>query len=338
MKIPTRAIINFLVYAMTIAVVVFVAGGYWLIGEYKKPGPLSEKVIFSVAQGQNASEIAENLQQHNVIRSVFVFRFALKYLDSGVFLKAGEYEIEPHASVQEVISSMQSGKIIQYQFTIPECFTSFEAMNTLNAIDILSGDIAHPPPEGTIFPDTYNFIKGEKRIDVIERMQKAMDMTVENIWRLSQNPSLPYKTPQDVLVMASIVEKEAGNPDERSRVAGLFLNRLKQDMRLQSDPTVIYGIVDGRPKSGGLGPLGRRLLKKDLDFDSPYNTYLYPGLPPTPICNPGKASIEAVLNPEEHDFIYMVADGTGGHVFASSLREHNANVAKWRKIRANSGE
>lgn len=329
-----RALINLFVYALTIAIVLTVGSGYWLMNEYKDPGPLVDQRIFTVAQGQNASDIAENLEAQGVIRSAFVFRFALKYLDSGVFLKAGEYEIAPGSSIQQVIASMQSGRTIQYQVMIPECVTSFEVMNILNAAEGLEGQIVHPPLEGTVYPDTYNFIKGEARSDVLERMQKAMDIALENAWRLGQSANLPYKTPREMLVMASIVEKEAGKPEERQKVAGLFVNRLKQDMRLQSDPTVIYGIVDGRPQTGGVGPLGRRLLKKDLDFDSPYNTYMYGGLPPGPICNPGKSSLEAVMSPEAHNYIYMVADGTGGHVFGETLREHNANVAQWRKIRA----
>ena len=161
-----------------------------------------------------------------------------------------------------------------------------------------------------------------------------MKETLAESWEARKTDHPNIKTPEDALILASIVEKEAGDPKERPRVAGLFLNRLEKGMRLQSDPTVIYGIVDGRPQTGGMGPLGRRILRKDLEFDSPYNTYIHTGLPPGPICNPGKASIQAVLEPEDHDYIYMVADGTGGHAFAKTLREHNNNVAKWRKIRA----
>jgi UPF0755 protein len=190
-----------------------------------------------------------------------------------------------------------------------------------------------PPQEGSVFPNTYFYIKGEDRQTVLERMQSEMDLILETAWRLHGQNNPQLTTPQEVMILASIVEKETGKVDERPKVAGLFLNRLRQGMRLQSDPTVIYGIVRGRPETGGEGPLGRRITRRDLEFDSPYNTYLYAGLPPTPICNPGKASIEAVLNPERHSYIYMVADGTGGHAFAETLREHNANVAKWRTIR-----
>jgi UPF0755 protein len=334
MKISMRSLLNFFLFSLTAAIVIAVTVGYWLVNEYTKPGPLKTPMIFEVQRGQNATDIAAALEAQGVINSAFVFKTGLKYIDSSTFLKAGEYELEPGMSIKEVTKALQSGRIIQYQITLPECITSFEVMNTLNKIEGLEGHIVHPPPEGSVYPNTYNYIRGERREDILLRMQKEMDMVLETAWRLHSGKELPFTTPKDALVLASIVEKEAGNPLERPKVAGLFLNRLKMDMRLQSDPTVIYGIVDGRPKTDGEGPLGRRLLKKDLEFDSPYNTYIYSGLPPGPICNPGKASIEAVLNPEDHDYIYMVADGTGGHAFATTLREHNNNVAKWRKIRA----
>lgn len=237
-------------------------------------------------------------------------------------------------SMRDIVSAMQEGQTVQYQFTIPECTTSFEVMNILNDIELLSGELSTPPPEGSVYPDTYNYIRGESRFDVVSRMQGIMDTALEESWSARKPDNALLKTPGEALILASIVEKEAGDPNERRRVAGLFLNRLEKGMRLQSDPTVIYGIIDGRPQTGGMGPLGRRILRKDLEFDSPYNTYIYTGLPPGPICNPSKASIEAVLDPEEHDYIYMVADGTGGHAFAVTLSEHNNNVAKWRKIRA----
>lgn len=333
MNTSARVILNFFVYALTVSVILVVGAGYMFLNEYKKPGPLTQPIIFEVQRGQNASDIGEALEAQGVINSALVFNIALKYVDNDVFLKAGEYELEPAMSTREVIEALQSGRIIQYQITIPECVTSFEVMNMLNNIEGLTGSIAHPPEEGSIYPNTYNYIKGEDRVVVLERMQKDMDMILEAAWRLKKGENLPFASPREALILASIVEKEAGKPEERPKVAGLFMNRLKQNMRLQSDPTVIYGVVDGRPETGGIGPLGRRILKKDLEFDSPYNTYLYGGLPPGPICNPGKASIEAVLNPEIHEYIYMVADGTGGHAFATNLREHNANVAKWRQIR-----
>lgn len=328
-----RKLLNFFVYAVTLGIICFVGLGYWVLNEYKKPGPLREQIVFIVEKGENAGTIAERLEQKNVIQSADIFRFGLRYLDDNNFLKAGEYELEPGLSMKDVIATLQTGRTIEYKFTIPECATSYEAMNTINDIEILSGSLLKPPLEGSIFPDTYHYVRGEEKRDVVKRMQDKMNGVLERLWRL-HGGSKYLTSPQEAMILASIVEKEAGKPEERAKVAGLYINRLGKGMRLQSDPTVIYGIVDGRPKTDGQGPLGRRMTRKDWEFDSPYNTYIYPGLPPGPICNPGEASIEAVLNPEKHDYIYMVADGTGGHAFAKTLREHNQNVAKWRKVRA----
>ena len=328
-----RKLLNLVVYTTTLTVVLFIATGYWVIDSYKKPGPLKQETVFVINQGESAHYIGERLEQQGIIESEFVFKFGLKYLGEKTFLKAGEYRLQPEMSMQEVVAKLQTGETIQYKFTIPECVTSFEVMNIINEIDILEGILSKPPLEGSIYPDTYHFVRGENKDAVIERLQKQMNVMLETLWRQHKGERL-YDSPQEMLIMASVVDKESANPEERNRVAGLFLNRLKKGMRLQSDPTVIYGIVDGKPETDGMGPLGRRILKKDLEFDTPYNTYLYAGLPPTPICNPGKAAMEAVMNPEEHDYIYMVADGTGGHAFAKTLREHNDNVDKWRKIRA----
>lgn len=329
-----RTLLSFIVYGLTIAVIAAVGGGYWAFQEYTKPGPLQQETLFIVERGQSAGDIAENLQAQNIIADAFLFRVSLKFLGGNRYLQAGEYKFGPDMSMQDIVAAMQEGQTVQYQFTIPECTTSFEIMNILNDIELLSGELSSPPPEGTLFPDTYNYIRGESRASVVSRMQEIMKDVLAQSWAARKISGKYLNTPQDALILASIVEKEAGDPKERRRVAGLFMNRLERGMRLQSDPTVIYGIIDGRPKTGGMGPLGRRILRKDLEFDSPYNTYIHTGLPPGPICNPGQASIEAVLDPEDHDYIYMVADGTGGHAFAKTLRAHNNNVAKWRKIRA----
>jgi UPF0755 protein len=189
------------------------------------------------------------------------------------------------------------------------------------------------PEEGSLLPETYHYMKTDTRQNVIEQMQAAMKKAQDDLWP-TRVPDLPVVNMSEVMVLASIVEKETGVPDERRKVAGVFINRLKRGMPLQSDPTAIYALTKGEIKDDGMGPLGRRLLRKDLEIDSPYNTYKYPGLPPGPICNPGRESIAAVLNPETHNYVYFVADGTGGHVFAETLAEHESNVAKWRKIRA----
>jgi UPF0755 protein len=202
----------------------------------------------------------------------------------------------------------------------------------LNSIPLLSGEIATVPPEGSLLPETYQFHKGEDRNELIAQMQDAMKKTLEELWA-KRDPSVPYMTPPDAVTMASIVEKETGVAAERPRIAGVFVNRLRLNMRLQTDPTVIYGITHGENQDSGQGPLGRRLLRADIEKDSPYNTYTRDGLPPGPIANPGRASLEAALNPEKNDYLYFVANGSGGHVFAATIGEQNKNVAEWRKIR-----
>ena len=187
-----------------------------------------------------------------------------------------------------------------------------------------------------MLPETYLYMRGESREERIAMMQAAMEETLDALWR-NRAKDLPEISKGEAVILASIVEKETAVDSERKRIAGVFWNRLKRGMRLQTDPTVIYAITEGKIQDEGQGPLGRRLLKKDLDVESPYNTYKYPGLPPGPIANPGRASLEAVLNPEKNDFLYFVADGAGGHVFSKTLEEHNQNVAKWRKIRKQQG-
>ena len=269
-------------------------------------------------------------------------------------LKAGEYEIPPGASAKDIMTMLAEGKTFGRRFTIREGLTSYEIVRLLQGIEELSGEVASIPGEGTLLPQTYDYRRGETRERVIGRLEQAMtDMRATLLSHPEQQKYTPpphiielckIKTKEDaknidddcwhkIITLASIVEKETGVAEERRRVAGVFVNRLRKGIALQTDPTVIYAITKGKHKNDGKGPLGRRLLRKDLSYNSPYNTYKYPGLPPGPIANPGRASIEAVLNPEAHDYIFFVADGTGGHLFAKTLKEHNANVANWRKIR-----
>jgi UPF0755 protein len=329
-------LINILSIGITILVIAVIGFGYWINSAYMKKGSLSAPLVFVVERGQNTQTIADNLYQAGAIEDPIAFVWGSKIFDGKNFLKAGEYQIEAGMSPRQIAHVLQSGKTLSYEFTIPEGLTSPEIVDILNAQTAMSGEIVKIPAEGSMSPDTYSYVRGEDRQATIERMQKNMDMMINTLW-LQRNMNTPLKSPQQAMVLASIIEKETGVPSERNRVAGLFINRLKKDMRLQSDPTVIYAITDGKPQKEGQGPLGRRLLKNDLEFDSPFNTYLYAGLPPTPICNPGKDSIKAALNPEKHDFIYMVADGSGGHAFAVTLREHNNNVQKWRTIRTQAG-
>jgi UPF0755 protein len=235
-------------------------------------------------------------------------------------------------SPRDIMEKIKAGDVVARRVTFREGLTSYEMVNILKGVPELVGEITAIPPEGTLLPQTYDYRMGEARSAIIDRMRGDMQKTIDELWPTRQ-ADLPLASPQEALILASIIEKETGVADERKRVAGVFINRLRRGMPLQTDPTVIYGITMGRHENAGQGPLGRRLLRKDIEADTPYNTYTRPGLTPTPIANPGRASIEAALNPEAHDFIYFVADGTGGHVFAKTLAEHNANVAKWREIR-----
>jgi UPF0755 protein len=248
-------------------------------------------------------------------------------LKTGGSMKAGEYKFAPKISIADSIKLLQSGKTYQRQLTIPEGLTSFEIVELVNAAEAMEGtlDISRLPAEGSLLPETYNYTHGDKRAAIIDRMAEAMKKTLAEYWT-KRDPKSPIKNENEWVTMASVVERETALTTERPRVAGVFLNRLKIGMPLQSDPTTIYAVTEGK------GKLGRPLTTADLRIDSPYNTYVAAGLPPGPIANPGRASLIAVLQPEEHQYLYFVADGTGGHAFGRSLDEHNANVAKWRAL------
>ncbi|MDB5478561.1 MAG: protein YceG like protein, partial [Alphaproteobacteria bacterium] len=242
-------------------------------------------------------------------------------------IKAGEYGIPAHASMQQIIDILHSGRIIQRNVTLAEGLTVKQTLILIANNIYLTGDVTQVPAEGTLLPDTYNFLRGATRDSIVKRMQEAQQKFMTGLWE-KRDLALPLKTPEEAVTLASIVEKETGVGTERARIAGLFYNRLKIGMPLQSDPTVVYVITDGLGHMGG-----KRLYSKNLEVESPYNTYRNNGLPPGPIANPGRAALEAVFHPEAHEYLYFVANGTGGHVFARTLDEHNANVAKWREIR-----
>lgn len=301
---------------------------------YTAEGPLTESKLVLIKSGSGVKKIAQILKSENIIQNKLVFEAAARFDDAvlGNTLKAGEYEFPPYASMVQVLKMMEEGEVFDRKITIAEGLTVQQIIKRLNARQDLKGDITAIPKEGSLLPNTYHFIKGATRQDILNKMQSAMTDAIDNAWE-KRVDNLPFKTKNEALVLASIVEKETAVASERSRIAGVFVNRLRKGMPLQTDPTVIYAITKGNIKEDGKGPLGRRLLTKDLQFDSPYNTYRYAGLPPGPIANPGIDSIKATLAPEENDYIYFVADGTGGHAFGKTLAEHNANVAKWRKIR-----
>lgn len=329
-----KYIAGFCAYMAAAAVIVAAVFAWWGAEQFKKPLVIAEAKLFEVERGMGLGQIAHALANEEIIEEPLIFMAGARVLKAQSDLKAGEYEFQGSLSARDVLIKLRQGKAFQRTFTIPEGLTSYEIVAIINAVPELSGEIMEIPAEGTLLPETYDYRKGEDRSAVIDRLQRDMGNVLDELWE-GRAENLPIKTKEEALVLASIIEKETGKPEERFTVAGVFINRLRKGMRLQTDPTVIYALHEGRPQNEGKGPLGRRLLKKDLEFDSPYNTYIYAGLPPGPIANPGRESIEAALNPESHKYIYFVADGTGGHLFSKTLAEHNRNVANWRKVRRN---
>ena len=304
-----------------------VTGVVLFIGKqrFEQPGPLPQDRIVNIPHGSGMRDIADVLTQQGVIDQPWIFIGSVLALKAREDLKAGEYQFKAHASLRDVVATMVEGRVVAHQVSIPEGLTSQQIMARLTQDDVLTGTIKEVPREGSLLPDTYNFTRGITRDQMIQRMQQAQQHLVREIWD-HRSPDLPLKTPDQLVILASLIEKETGKPDERSRVAAVFLNRLKQKMRLQSDPTIIYGLV------GGKGTLGRPITKSEIDQPTPYNTYQIDGLPPGPISNPGRASLEAAANPARTRELYFVADGTGGHVFAETYEQHQKNVARLRSI------
>jgi UPF0755 protein len=316
-------------FVIVLGAAIIVIGSIWV---FQSQGPLQNDMIVSVKRGMGVQDIAQTLEVENVIINQYPFIIGAKLKNNGKPLQAGDYEITAGASMASILDKMQKGDVARRFFTIPEGRTSYEIVQILNDVDGLDGKVTDIPPEGSLLPETYDYTSDNTTTDKIARMQEAMNKTLDDAWQ-NRNKDLPFDTAEEALILASIVEKETGVAEEYAKVAGVVVNRLKIGMPLQTDPTVIYGITLGKHQNDGKGPLGRRLLTKDVRKDTPFNTYTRNGLPPTPICNPGKAAINATMNPATHDYLYFVADGTGGHAFGKTLAEHNANVAKWRKIR-----
>jgi UPF0755 protein len=292
----------------------------WL---YLGPGPAARAGVTTVVleRGSGVAQIADQLARAGVIRSRPVFMLASKL--GGGTLKAGEYAIPSRASLARIIADLKAGGVVRHLVTIPEGWTSEMAAEAVTRSPVLKG-AAVAPPEGSILPETYEVRRGEDRAAVLARMREAQVKLVSDLWPRRQ-PGLPFSTPEQALTLASIVEKETALPPERPRIAAVYINRLRLGMRLESDPTTIYGISQGRP-------LGRGITRSELAAATPYNTYQVAGLPPTPIANPGKAAIEAVLNPPKTNELFFVANGDGGHAFAATFAEHQKNVARWRQI------
>jgi UPF0755 protein len=300
-------------------------GGFISYQAYTIPGPLEAVKVVEIDKGLRTPEIAARLEEQGVITDAHVFSAAAFFTGARGRLKAGEYEFAAGASMRDVMNLIVSGKALVYKLNIPEGWTSEMAVARIRENDVLTGEIAAIPPEGSIMPDTYVFKRGTTRQKLLEDMQAAQIQLLEEIWQ-KRSGLMMLKTKEEAVVLASIVEKETGVAAERPQVASVFMNRLKKGMRLQSDPTIVYGLM------GGKGKLGRDLTRADIQKPTPYNTYVIDGLPPGPIANPGRAALEAVVDPPDTEYLYFVADGSGGHAFAKTLEEHNANVAKWRAI------
>jgi len=321
-----RRLLNFLYALIGISVVAAAGVAYYLYASFTGPGPLTEDKTLVIPKGSGVAEIGGLLESEGVIADVRIFRLGVRLLSDHKPLIAGEYVFPKGISPAGAMGIMIAGKSITHRLTIPEGLTVREVLELVSSEPLLDGPLPpDKPAEGALLPETYQFLRGETRAAIVGRMRDAMTEALAEEWA-KRDPSIALKTPEEAVTLASVVEKETSREDERARVAGVFYNRLKKGMPLQSDPTVIFAITLGKLK------LKRGLTYDDLKIDSPYNTYLVKGLPPGPIANPGLAALQAVLRPMSHKELYFVADGTGGHAFAETIAEHNKNVAAWRKI------
>jgi len=312
---------------LTLVFLVMVAGGVsFVIGKrrFDMPGPLAQEKVVNIPRG-GIRDTADLLMREGVIDQPALFIAGALLLKTQSDLKYGEYRFARSASLRDVVDTIIDGKVVQHAFTVAEGLTSDQIVQRLLENETLTGNIRDVPREGTLLPETYRFAHGTTREQMIQRMRQTQQRAVQEIWD-RRSADLPVKTPEQLVTLASIVEKETGKPEERTRVAAVFVNRLRQKMKLQSDPTIIYGLV------GGKGSLGRPIQRNEIEQPTPYNTYVIDGLPPGPIGNPGRASLEAAANPARTKELYFVADGTGGHAFADSYEQHQKNVARLRVL------
>jgi UPF0755 protein len=310
-----------------IALLITVMGGALFFGHtlLVAQGPLETTKRVVIPRGAGPATMAKVLHEEGIISYPLLFRVALMVDPEPKPIKAGEYEVPAHTSMQGLVDLLQSGKLVQRRLTVPEGMTTAEIVDLVRKADALSGDVTVDVKEGDLLPETYFYSRDDTRDGLLLRMKQAMEKTLDEAWR-KRTPGLPLANRREALILASMVEKETAIPAERSKIAAVFLNRLRLKMKLESDPTIIYGLV------GGKGSFGRELTRADLQSNSPYNTYVVSGLPPGPICNPGRASILAVTQPAHDRSLYFVADGQGGHVFARTVAEHNRNVERWKEI------
>jgi len=299
--------------------------GVWVYSGFDRPGPLQRDSILIIERGSGVSAIAKDLSRASVIENALIFKLGVRFISDPAPMKAGEYLFPAGISALNAVRILQGGKTVIRRVTVSEGLSSAEIVEILRHTEGLTGKLTGLPAEGTLLPETYHFSFGDSRQDLVDRMTSAQVKLLAEIWPKRREGG-PFQTPHEAITLASIVEKETGKSTERAKVAAVFINRIAKKMRLQSDPTVIYGITKGRH------PLGRRLSRNDLRTKTPYNTYIIDKLPPTPISNPGRDAILAVLQPDSTNDLYFVADGHGGHAFARTLKQHNRNVARWRKL------
>lgn len=329
-------VVVFMNFLVTLVLLVIVGAGlalYFGKQAFNEPGPSANADTFLVKPNTGVQEIADQLERRGLISDARVFRLGVRAYDNDQSLKAGEYEIKPQATMHEIMDLLKSGKSVMYSLTVPEGMTVEQAFQRVASQEALTGDMPSVlPTEGSLAADTLRFTRGATRQQMVDKLLADQKELVAEIWA-RRSPDLPLANEQEFVTLASIVEKETSKSTERSRIASVFLNRLAKGMRLQSDPTIIYGLFGGKGK-----PADRPIYQSDIDKPTPYNTYTINGLPPTPIANPGRAALEAVANPSKTDDLYFVADGTGGHVFAATLDEHNENVARYRAFQKKQAE
>ena len=322
-----RLILRLLVIPLLVAVL---AVASWGTARFYAPGRADADQTIVLERGVGLDQISRALKDAGIINNAFVFRVGVRLNGNTRALRAGEYFIPARATAKSIMDLLVSGKTVVRRLTVPEGLTVVQVAALIESVAALDGELGELPDEGAVLPETYFFAWGDARAALLTRMQAAMREALAELWA-ERDEGLPFDTPQQALVLASIVERETARPDERARIAGIFVNRMRLGMRLQSDPTVAYGLTLGK------APLGRSLTRADLRSDTPYNTYVVNGLPPGPITSPGRAAIAAVVHPAVTDELYFVADGQGGHAFAKTLPEHQRNVARWRALQERRG-
>lgn len=298
----------------------------WGKARFESPGPLEARTVVHIPSGAGLEAIADMLAAEGVIARPVIFVWGARLTGKARRLKAGEFAFPARVSPEHALNVIVSGKTVARKLTVPEGLTSAAVVKLVRQAPALTGETGKVPPEGSLLPQTYHYRRGDSRAELLRRMRRGMDALLDELWPRRAD-DLPFETRREAVTLASIVEKETAVPDERALVAGVFVNRLRRGMRLQSDPTVRFAVTEGEKA------LDRPLTHGDLEMEHPYNTYRISGLPPGPIANPGRAAIEAVLDPAKTDYLYFVANGEGGHAFAKTLREHNRNVAEWRRVR-----